>query len=63
MTAPVRDTVRKALPATLKPERLTKMSLACRFGWHQWVWGEVDELDSLQEKRCMKCGRSKEVWR
>lgn len=52
---------RPPLPKELRIERLQKMSLACRFGWHHWVYGERVRLGLRQERTCMKCGRISEV--
>jgi hypothetical protein len=59
----LRSKTRPTLPPSLRPERLSRMSLLCRFGWHQWLWGEVDpSRPHKQPKTCMKCGRRKIAW-
>jgi hypothetical protein len=51
----------KPLPSKLRAETLTKLSLSCRFRWHEWVCGEVVDGGHFQFKTCMKCGRTKRV--
>lgn len=48
------------LPKTLQPDRMLKMSIACRFGWHDWLWGKRSGGGCFQIKTCMKCGRIKD---